>query len=381
MHKLFLLRLTSRRLLPTVLVGIFLAGPAWPQAFDLAQISLPPGFSIEIWTDEVPDARSLAMGERGTVFVGTRRSGSVYAVTPSEEGAPAVTTIAEGLRMPNGVAFRDGDLYVAENHRIIRFNDIEGNLGDVPAPELVMDGLPTERHHGWRYIDFGPDGKLYVAVGAPCNVCERAGFANISRMDADGGAAEIVAEGVRNSVGFTWHPDSGELWFTDNGRDMLGDDKPADELNTAPVAGQHFGFPYCHAGDLPDPEFGEGVDCATFAPPVQKLGPHVAALGVVFYTGDKFPAQYDRQAFIAEHGSWNRTHKIGYRLSLVRMADGVATGYEVFADGWLQGEEVLGRPVDLLQADDGALLVSDDYNGVIYRISHGADGGGTTNSR
>ncbi len=337
---------------------------------DLSDISLPPGFSIEVWTSEVPNARSLTLGEQGTVFVSTRRDGRVYAVTPSESGPPTVTTIAEGLRMPNGIAFRDGALYVAENHRIIRFDDIEANLESVPEPVVIIDTLLRERHHGWRYVDFGPDGKLYIALGAPCNVCERDGSANISRMDPDGSNQEIYADGVRNSVGFTWHPQTGEMWFTDNGRDMLGDDIPPGELNHAPIAGLHFGFPYCHGTDVPDPEFGERRGCNEFEAPAQELGPHVAPLGVIFYTGQMFPAEYRNQALIAEHGSWNRSRKIGYRVSLVRMEDGVPSAYEVFADGWLQDEEVSGRPVDLLQLADGSLLVSDDQNGLIYRISY-----------
>ena len=337
---------------------------------DLDDIALPPGFSIEVWTDEVPNARSMALGDNGVVFVATRRDGRVYAVIPSNGPAPVVVTLAEGLKMPNGVAFHEGDLYVAENHRITRFVDIGNNLDDIPDPEVVIDTLSTETHHGWRYIDFGPDGKLYIAFGAPCNVCEREGFANISRMNADGSEQEIVAAGIRNSVGFTWHPDTGDLWFTDNGRDMMGDDVPAGELNHAPHEGMHFGFPYCHAGDVPDPEFGEGRSCDEFEAPAQKLGPHVAPLGMLFYDGSMFPEEFSGQALIAEHGSWNRSRKIGYRISLVRMIDGDAAGYEVFAEGWLKDEQVSGRPVDVLVHPDGALLVSDDQNGVIYRITY-----------
>jgi glucose/arabinose dehydrogenase len=337
---------------------------------DLSAIRLPPGFSIEIWSEEVPNARSLALGDNGTVFVATRRDGRVYALLPMGDARPTIITLAENLIMPNGVAFHEGDLYVAENHRILRFPGIEGSLPDVPEAEVVIDTLPTERHHGWRYIDFGPDGKLYIAIGAPCNICDEEGFANISRMNSDGSGREIVASGIRNSVGFTWHPDTGDLWFTDNGRDMLGDDVPPGELNHAPRDGLHFGYPYCHGGDIPDPEFGNQGDCADFEPPAQKLGPHVAPLGVLFYDGAMFPDEYRGQAFIAEHGSWNRSQKIGYRVTLVRMDRGKAAGYEVFADGWLEDEEVSGRPVDLLLLDDGSMLVSDDQNGVIYRITY-----------
>jgi glucose/arabinose dehydrogenase len=337
---------------------------------DLSAINLPTGFSIEVWSDDVPNARSMTLGDNGTVFVSTRRDGRVYALVPRGRASPTVLTLAEKLKTPNGIAFHDGDLYVAENHRIIRYNDIESNLGEIPKPEVVIDSLPTESYHGWRYIDFGPDGMLYISIGAPCNVCDREGFANISRMNVDGSEQEVVAHGVRNSVGFSWHPESGELWFTDNGRDMLGDDVPPGELNHAPANGMHFGFPFCHGGDIPDPDFGEQRDCDEFIPPAQKLGAHVAPLGMLFYTGNMFPDEYDDQVLIAEHGSWNRSKKVGYRISLVRMANGKAVGYEVFADGWLQNEESSGRPVDLLVLDDGSMLVSDDQNGIIYRISY-----------
>ena len=357
------------RTFTAVIVFSILSACAQAQT-DLADIRLPEGFVIEMWTDEVPNARSLAMGDSGTVFVATRRDGRVYAVVPGDDAKPDVVTLAEGLMMPNGVAFHDGDLYVAENHRILRYADIESHLDAVPEAHVVIDSLSTERHHGWRYIDFGPDGKLYISLGAPCNVCERDGFANISRMNADGSGQEIVASGVRNSVGFTWHPETGELWFTDNGRDLLGDDIPPGELNRAPRNGMHFGFPFCHGSDIADPEFGAQRACAEFEPPAQELGPHVAPLGVLFYDGDMFPEEYHGQAFIAEHGSWNRTNKIGYRISLVRMQAGRAAGYEVFADGWLDSEEVSGRPVDVLLMEDGSMLVSDDQNGCIYRISY-----------
>jgi glucose/arabinose dehydrogenase len=300
---------------------------------DLADISLPPGFSIEIWTDNVPNARSMALGANGTVFVATRRDGRVYAVVPEQASIPSVYTIAENLKMPNGVAFRDGDLYVAENHQISRFDDIETRLDGVSTAVIVMNTLSTEKYHGWRYIDFGPDGKLYVALGAPCNVCERKGLANISRMNADGSDQQVVASGIRNSVGFDWHPDTDELWFTDNGRDMLGDDTPPREFNRVRTDGMHFGFPFCHGEDIADPEFGGRRECSEFVAPVQKLGPHVAALGIEFYRGEMFPSSYSGQAFIAEHGSWNRSKKIGYRISLVRMEAGEAVGYETFADG------------------------------------------------
>ncbi len=335
---------------------------------DLTNINLPDGFTIEVWSDQVPNARSLALGANGTVFVATRRDGRVFALVPQENEPPTVYTIASELKMPNGVAFHDGSLYVADLTRILRFDEIESNLADVPEPQTVIDDLPDKTHHGWRYIGFGPDGKLYISIGTPCNVCERPGFGKIMRMNADGTEMETVAEGIRNSVGMTWHPESGELWFTDNGRDMLGDDIPPGELNNAPQAGLNFGFPYCHAGEISDPEFGDKHDCSEFTAPAQKLGPHVAPLGIRFYDGEMFPEEYRGQLFIAEHGSWNRSKKIGYRVSMVTMDDGTPTGYETFADGWLQGDSVSGRPVDLLILPDGSMLVSDDEPGVIYRI-------------
>jgi glucose/arabinose dehydrogenase len=278
--------------------------------------------------------------------------------------------LLKNLDTPNGIAYHDGDLYVARVDRITRYNDIESNLAKVPKGIELNIRLPTEKHHGWRYIGFGPDDKLYVGIGAPCNICDKEGFGRIIRMRADGTEPEIVAEGVRNTVGFTWQPGSNDLWFTDNGRDMLGDDLPPDELNHVTSTGQHFGYPYCHAGYLPDPEFGQGKNCADYRAPAQKLGAHVAPLGVKFYTGTSFPAKYRNQIFIAEHGSWNRSKKAGYRITTVRLENGVAVAYEPFASGWLQNEKVSGRPVDLLVLADGSLLVSDDHADKIYRIRY-----------
>lgn len=347
---------------------LFAAAPTQSHA-DVDGLRVPDGFRIDVYVDDVPNARSMTLGDNGTVFVSTRRDGRVYAISDGG-AAPIVRTIASDLDTPNGIAFHDGALYVAERTKISRYPGIENNLGSPPAPQVIYDQLPSEAHHGWRYIGFGPDNRLYVSIGVPCNVCEREGFANISRMNADGSGFEVFAQGVRNSVGFAWHPDTGELWFTDNGRDMLGDDTPACELNNASQAGMHFGFPYCHAGDVKDPDFGGARACSEFTAPAQKLGAHVAPLGLSFYTGDMFPPEYRGQIFIAEHGSWNRTEKVGYRLSLVRMVDGQAAGYEAFADGWLQGDEVTGRPTDVLMLPDGSLLVSDDKAGRIFRISY-----------
>lgn len=337
---------------------------------DLDDISLPDGFEIEVYAD-VPNARSLALGDDGVVFVSNRRANSVYAVVPQGDADPQVIEIISGLITPNGIAFHDGDLYVAEVDRILRFAGIGNRFDDMPDAEVLDIDLPDEKHHGWRYIGFGPDGKLYIAIGAPCNVCDRGdeGFARIIRTNPDGSEREVYAEGIRNSVGFTWHPTTDELWFTDNGRDRMGDDIPPCELNHAPQPGMHFGFPYCHGGDIPDPEFGEGRNCEDYTPPVQKLGPHVAPLGIKFYTGSMFPSEYRGQVFIAEHGSWNRSKKIGYRISLVSLESGAPVSYEVFAMGWLRKKKVSGRPVDLLILEDGSMLVSDDYAGKVYRIS------------
>ena len=338
----------------------------------LEDVRLPPGFVIEEYAD-VPKARSLAFGDRGTLFVSTRKARSVYAVVENDDGTTRTIELLNRMSTPNGIAFFEGDLYVAEIDRVFRYRDIEDNLEADLEGELLDIDLPSDRSHGWRYIGFGPDGKLYISIGAPCNICNRFGYAKIIRMNPDGSERETYASGIRNSVGFTWHPETDELWFTDNGRDMLGDDLPPDELNRVERQGLHFGYPFCHGGDLPDPKYGEGRDCAAYTPPVQKLGPHVAALGVKFYTGDMFPPEYRGQVFIAEHGSWNRSKKIGYRITLVRLDGNEAVGYEPFAEGWLQNEQVSGRPVDLIVKDDGSLLVSDDYTGKIYRISYRGD--------
>ena len=334
-------------------------------------ISLPPGFSIEIYAQNVPDARSLALGPDNIVFVGSRKAGKVYAVLDRDGDfvADEVVTIAKGLNMPNGVAFYKGDLYVAEIQRIIKFKDIKSHLYNPGKPVVVFNGLPDKRWHGWKFIRFGPDGKLYIPIGVPCNVCEPGDpFGTITRINSDGSGFEIFARGIRNSVGFDWHPVTGELWFTDNGRDYLGDDIPPDELNHAPRAGLHFGFPYLHGSNIFDPEFGKKANPGLYTEPAQELGPHVAALGMRFYTGKMFPAEYTNQIFIAEHGSWNRSEPIGYRISLVRLENSIPVSYAIFAEGWLQKHRTLGRPVDLEIMPDGSMLVSDDYSGRIYRI-------------
>jgi glucose/arabinose dehydrogenase len=411
-------------------VLLALSTTAAAQMLPLEKIKLPPGFEISVFADNVPNARAMARGDKGTLFVGSMRAGRVYAIRIRDNKAVETLTIASGLNLPVGVAFRNGALYVSDVDRILRYDNIETNLANPPQPAVVSDRFPPETHHGWKFIAFGPDGMLYVPVGAPCNICDPDGnrYANIMRLRVDqntggapasreqgsrlrdaigresgaapssagvasasgvtsphvgpllhaspapvppsGGAPEVFARGVRNSVGFDWHPETKELWFTDNGRDWLGDDKPDCELNHAPRANMHFGFPYCHSGDISDPEFGHLRKCPEFTPPVVKLGPHVAPLGMRFYTGSMFPAEYRNNIFIAEHGSWNRSRKIGYRIKRVALSGDKPVKHEVFAEGWLQGQTAWGRPVDVLVMPDGALLVSDDHAGAIYRISY-----------
>ena len=340
----------------------------------LDKIRLPEGFSISIYSDEVPNARAMALGDQGTLFVGSRMAGKVYAVvdTDGDYQADDVHLLAEGLLMPTGLTFRDGSLYIAEIHSIHRLDDIENRLADPPQPVLIKGDLPKVRHHGWKFIAFGPDGWLYVPVGAPCNMCEskRSIYASIARMKPDGSLLEVVAHGVRNTVGFDWHPETGELWFTENGRDWMGDDIPPDELNVLSAKGEHFGYPYCHGQDIPDETYEPANGCDAYTPPVQDLDPHVAAIGMRFYDGQQFPDDYKHDVLIAEHGSWNRSEAIGYRITRVQLDGKTATSYETFAEGWL-GEDgrPWGRPADVEVMPDGSLLVSDDRAGAIYRIT------------
>lgn len=361
-----------------LLVGVGLTACSFALAAELTpanlnqEVSLPPGFSIE-QIAEVDNARAMAFGSEGTLFVSSMIPGNIYAVQGALEGEPRVIVLAKKLKLPTGVAFYNGDLYVADTSRILRYADIEARLDSPGEPEVIADGIPGGKLHGWKYIGFGPDGLLYVTVGAPCNVCNEPGTALILRMAADGSGREVFARGIRNTVGFDWHPQTDVLWFTENGRDGLGDEIPDDELNSAPESGLDFGFPYCHGVDViePDKALAELGSCAQSRPPALALGAHVAPLGIVFYTGSQFPAEYRGQAFIAQHGSWNRSQKTGYRLSLVRFSDPqTPVSHEVFASGWLVGEEVRGRPADVIGAPDGSLLVSDDRRGAIYRISY-----------
>ncbi|ACA85234.1 PQQ-dependent sugar dehydrogenase [Shewanella woodyi] len=339
----------------------------------LEKITLPPDFKIELYAKGVDNARQMALGDKGTLFVGSRKEGKVYALIDNDGDykADKVIDIASKLFMPSGIAYHQGDLYVAEVDKIWRYSNIEASLPSVPTPELVYGKLPNKSHHGWKFIAFGPDGKLYIPVGAPCNVCEsELPFATILKLDTVTKNSKIVATGVRNSVGFDFHPKTGDLWFTDNGRDMMGDDLPDDELNHVSKEGQFFGFPYIHNDDIHDPKFTSPEKAKHNRKPALKLGAHVAALGMEFYQGKQFPAEYQNNIFIAEHGSWNRSKKVGYRIVRVVLEGDRVVNSEVFASGWLQGEESWGRPVSVLTLPDGSLLVSDDAADAIYRISY-----------
>ncbi len=338
----------------------------------LSRLRLPPGFHISLYSGDVPAAREITLGTRGTVFVGSM-SGNVYALTDADHDGRAdqVRVIARNLKMPVGVAFHDGDLYVSAVSRILVLRDIEDHLDNPPEPQIVTDKLPSKQHHGWRFIAFGPDGRLYVPIGAPCNICEPpAPFASLNSMKPDGSDWKTIATGIRNTVGFDWQPSTGKLWFTDNGRDNLGDNKPSDELNRIDRPGENFGYPYCHAGDIPDPKYGKGHPCGNFVPPVLKLGAHVAALGMRFYTGHMFPASYRGAIFIAEHGSWNRSKKVGYRVMVVRVKGNRVISYKPFITGFLQGQQAWGRPADVQPLPDGSLLVSDERSGAVYRVTY-----------
>lgn len=342
--------------------------------YNLDKIKLPQGFKINVYA-EVDNARSLCLSPNGTLFVGNRKGNKVYAVRDDNKDgiADKVYTVAKGLNTPNGVAFKDGSLYIATISSILRLDNIETKLTNPPEPVTVYDKYPTDKHHGWKFIAFGPDGKLYVPVGAPCNICEKEEpvYSSITTINKDGTGMEVFASGIRNTVGFDWHPVTKELWFTENGGDNLGDNVPEDELNRAPQKGMHFGFPYCHQGNILDKKYGEGKSCDTYVSPVINIRPHVAALGMRFYTGSMFPAEYKNSIFIANHGSWNRSTPLGYDVTLAKLNGNGVTAYTVFASGWLRADNsVIGRPVDVLQMPDGALLVSDDYNGAVYRISY-----------
>jgi glucose/arabinose dehydrogenase len=349
-----------------------LATPAFatPQ---LDKLTMPAGFHVAVYSDQVPNAREIALGTNGIVFVGSNDAGKVYALTDTKGDGHAekVQVIASGLELPVGVAFHNGDLYISAVSRILVLRDIEHHLDDPPKPQVITDKLPTETHHGWKFIAFGPDGKLYVPIGAPCNICDPGpDHGKLTRMNADGSDMQNVAVGIRNTVGFTWRPGSQQLWFTDNGRDLMGDDLPSDKLNKLSHIGENFGYPYCHQGDTLDPEFGKGKNCKDYTQPVLKLGAHVASLGLRFYEGSQFPASYKGALIIAEHGSWNRTEKSGYRVMTVRLNGDKAVSYQPLLDGFQQDEKAWGRPADVQPLSDGSLLVSDDLAGAVYRVTY-----------
>jgi glucose/arabinose dehydrogenase len=339
-----------------------------------------------VFADSVRNARSMALGPRGTLFVGSQYAGQVYAVTDrnNHQKADRVIVIAKGLNQPNGIAVRNGALYVATANQLLRYDDIERHLDSPPTPVVVRDNLPNSRQgHTWKFIAFGPDDLLYKSIGSTCNVCEPDSMtAAILRMKPDGSNPEVFADGIRNSVGFDWHPTTHELWFTDNGRDLMGDDIPNDELNVAWKARLNFGFPFCHQGDVPDPQFGGQRTCSTSEPPVQKLGAHVAAIGMTFYTGNMFPANYKNSVIIAQHGSWNRSTPSGYRVMVAHTNGRRVTAYEPLVDGFLPAAQsaaaggrgatrvATGRPADVLQLPDGSILISDDTGNRILRVTY-----------
>jgi len=347
-----------------------LAAP--PDKLAADKLKLPKGFHVEVYASGIPDAREMRIGDKGTLFVGNRLQDKVWAIY-EKDGKRVQKPIVTGMHRPNGVAFHEGTLYFAELSKIWKLEKIEDNLDNPPKPTLVYDDLPSDEAHGWKFISIGPDNKLYVPVGQPCNNCipdDRHG--QIRRMNLDGTGAEVVARGVRNTVGFDWHPVTHELYFTDNGRDWMSEDLPNDELNRVTKVGQHFGSPYCYQGNIPDPQFGWGHSCSEFVPPVALMGPHAAALGMRFYTGTMFPSEYRGAIFVARHGSWNRTNKFGGDIAVVKLnKDGTVKSVEPFITGFLVDNKYIGRPVDVQPMKDGSLLISDDYDGAIYRVTYG----------
>jgi glucose/arabinose dehydrogenase len=354
----------------------YLAGFLPSAAADVTDITLPRGFRIAVYA-EVPNARQMALGPPGVVFVGSMAAGKVHAVVDrnGDHRADSVHEIAGGLNLPSGLAFRDGTLYVAAINRVLRFRDVARDLAKPPAPDVVTEAYPTDRHHGWKFIAFGPDGRLYVPVGAPCNVCEVSGLhATITRLDVTGGGKpEIVAHGVRNSVGFDFQPGTGELWFTDNGRDWQAEDGPPDELNRLSKPGEFFGFPYCHGFGIPDMDIKKKDPCKGVTMPVASMGPHAAALGMRFYSGNMFPKDYQDSIFVARHGSWNKSELFGFDVVNVRATPtGKNAKVTPFLTGFMDAKDnkFWGRPADVMQLPDGSLLVADDQMGAIYRITY-----------
>jgi glucose/arabinose dehydrogenase len=346
--------------------------PAAPDKLPLAKLKVPAGFNIEVYAAGMANARSMALGDKGTVFVGSRLVDKVYAIV-NKDGKREVKVLASGLYRPNGVAFRNGTLYIAELSRISKIDNVESVLDNPPKPTVIYDNLPKDEAHGWKFIAVGPDNKLYVPVGQPGNnVLHDDAHGQIRRMNLDGTGAEVVAFGVRNSVGFDWNPENKQMYFTDNGRDWMSEDVPQDELNRITKVGEDFGAPYCYQGDIPDPEFGWGRSCSEFTPPVGLMGPHAAALGFRFYTGSMFPRSYKNAIILARHGSWNRSKKFGGDVVVVKLdKDGKVKSIEPLVTGFLDNNSYVGRPVDVLQLKDGSILVSDDWNGAVYRVSYG----------
>ena len=345
---------------------------AAPDKLPIAKLKVPPGFNIEVYAAGMANARSLAEGDKGTVFVGSRLVGNVYAIA-NKDGKRSVRTLASGLYRPNGVAFKNGTLYIAELSKVSKIDKVEDNLDASPKLTMIYDNLPKDEAHGWKFIAIGPDNKLYVPVGQPGNnVLHEDAHGQIRRMNLDGSGAEVIARGVRNTVGFDWNPETKQLYFTDNGRDWMSEDVPEDELNRITKVGEHFGAPYCLQGNIVDPEFGWGKSCSDYTAPVGLLGPHSAALGMRFYTGNMFPKAYKNAIIVARHGSWNRSKKVGGDVLVVKLnKDGTVKSTAPFITGFLENNSYVGRPVDVMQMKDGSLLVSDDWNGAVYRVTYG----------
>ena len=351
------------------------APPPIPAAADklpTAKLKVPAGFNIEVYASGIANARSLAEGDKGTVFVGSRLVGNLYAIV-NKDGKRTVKTLASGLHRPNGVAFKNGTLYIAELSKISKIDKVEDVLDNPPKPTMIYDNLPKDEAHGWKFIAIGPDNKLYIPVGQPGNnVLHDDDHGQIRRINLDGSGAEVIAKGVRNTVGFDWNPETKQLYFTDNGRDWMSQDVPEDELNRVTKVGEHFGAPYCLQGNIVDPEFGWGKSCSDYTAPVALLGPHSASLGMRFYTGSMFPKAYKNQIIVARHGSWNRTKKVGGDVLVVKLnKDGTVKSTEPLITGFLEDNKYIGRPVDVMQMKDGSLLVSDDWNGAVYRVTYG----------
>lgn len=355
----------------TAIVAMTMSTALWADDIT-SRLEVPEGFTIKPFALDVENARQLAVSDNGIVYAGSRKAGNVYALIDQDKDGTAdkQVLIAEGLTSPSGIAFKDGALYVAEIERIIRFNNIDKDL-DKAQMEVVFEQLPDKRHHGWKFIRFADNGELIYPVGVPCNVCEEdPEFGRIFSLNLDTKEVTTLAQGVRNSVGFDFHPQTGKLWFSDNGRDMMGDDIPPCEINRIDEAGQHFGFPYFHGGTVADPEFGKGKNMSDYVQPELNLGAHVAPLGIHFYEGEQFPKDYKQTLFVAEHGSWNRSKKAGYRVMMATVEGDEISNYRPFVTGFMENEETFGRPVAMIEMADGSLLISDDYANAIYRVQY-----------